>query len=203
MNEIDTKQAESEIALIRKIMEDSKRIAVSDGKDFIFWGILVLAGVVVMYYMLIKQVYGYIGLLWGIDILLGWMTSLTMHFREEKKKKVRTFAGKVLGALWISCGIAMTLIGFIAGMTGQVSGWAIFPMIGIILGIAYFVSGIIYGYSWVNYLSIGWWGGSVFMLIYPGIHSLLVFALMMTLFQIVPGIILYLKWKKELSPASA
>jgi hypothetical protein len=194
---METKQAESEIAVIKKIMEDSKRIAASDGKDFILWGVLVLLGVLGMYYLLMMNLYDYIGLLWGIDILIGWIFSITMHIRSQRKSRVHTFAGKILGGLWASCGIAMSIIGFVAGMTGALSGWTIFPVIGIILGIAYFVTGIIYGYTWVNYLSFGWWIGSIFMLFFPGIYNLIVFAFMMTFLQIIPGIIFYLRWRRE------
>lgn len=92
----------------------------------------------------------------------------------------------------------MTLIGFLGMYSGALKAWGISPMMSSVLGIAYFISGIVYGDSWIKYLSLGWWGGAVVMFLLPSLHILLVFAAMMILFQIVPGIIFYIKWKNEL-----
>ncbi|MGA2668089.1 MAG: hypothetical protein ABSF32_04135 [Ignavibacteria bacterium] len=194
---MELKQAESEIAVIKKIMEDSKRIAVNDGKDFIIWGTLVFTGLIGTYLFILWNIEVYIGWLWCAVILIGWIFSIKMHSRAKKSCNARTFAGKILGALWVSSGIGMSLIGFIAGAGSTISMWAICPLISIILGIAYYVSGIIYGYSWINYISLGWWAGAVVMFIFPGIYTLLLFALMMAMLQILPGMIFYLRWKRQ------
>jgi len=134
--------------------------------------------------------------LWIIVVGIGWIYSLTVHSKGSAKTRVNTLAGKILGGIWLSCGIAMTLIGFLGMYTGALREWAISPMMSVVLGIAYFTSGIVYGNSWVKYLSLGWWAGAIIMFLFPGLHILLIFAAMMVLFQIIPGITFYIKMEK-------
>ena len=95
----------------------------------------------------------------------------------------------------------MTLFGFIAPLSGAVNGVFISPMISVVLGIAYFVSGFLYDSKWISFLSFGWWGGAIIMFFYPGMQVFLVMSLMLILLQIVPGIILYIKFRKEYAVA--
>ena len=195
---METKQAELEITLIKKIMQDSRKIIAFNGVDYIIWGILVLLGLIGTYASIIIREGIYIIWVWIILMGIGWIYSLSVHYIGSKKVRTWTLAGKLLGGIWLSCGIAMFIIGFVATYAGAIKGWAIAPTISVILGIAYFASGIIYGHPWVKYLYLGWWGGAVVMFLYPGRHTLLIFAAMMILFQIIPGILFYIKWKKEL-----
>ena len=194
---MDTKQAELEITLIKKMMEDSRKIIACDGKDFIVWGVLVLIGLIGTYVLESIRIYNYISWLWIIVIVVGWIYSITIHWIGKSRIRVSTLAGKIIGGIWLSCGIAMTLIGFLGMYSGALKDWGISPMMSIVLGIAYFTSGIVYANSSVKYLALGWWGGAVIMFLYPGLHILLIFAAMMVLFQIIPGIIFYIKWKNE------
>jgi hypothetical protein len=199
---MEKSQAELEIALIKKIMNDSRQTVCESGRDYVIWGILVLIGLIGTYFSIVWKMFNYIGWIWIVTIGGGWIFAIVSHWRQESKVKVRTFARKILAMLWISSGIAMTLIGFVATVTRAIAPYSISPMISVVLGIAYAVSGIVYGNRWIRNLSIGWWLGAVVMFIWPGIHTLLIFAAMMILFQIVPGALLYLKWKKELQPAA-
>lgn len=197
---MEKSQAELEIELIKKIMDDSRRIVCEDGKDYIIWGVLVLVGLIGTYLSVAWKTYHYIGWVWLITMGGGWIFAIASHWRKGSKQKVSTLAGRILAGVWISSGIAMTLLGFVATATGAIGGWSISPMISIVLWIAYTVSGIVYRQPWVRNLAIGWWLGAIIMLIWPGIHTLLIFAAMMALFQITPGIVLYSKWRKEFQP---
>ena len=196
---MDAKQAELEITLIKKMIEDSRKIIACDGKDYIVWGVLILIGLIGTYVSILTRISNYIGWLWIIVVGIGWIYSLTVHSKGSAKTRVNTLAGKILGGIWLSCGIAMTLIGFLGMYTGALREWAISPMMSVVLGIAYFTSGIVYGNSWVKYLSLGWWAGAIIMFLFPVLHILLIFAAMMVLFQIIPGITFYIKWKNELN----
>ena len=194
---MEKQQAELEINMIKQIMDDSKKIVVDDGKGYIIWGILIVIGLVGTYILIQSRLYEFIGWLWVASIGAGWVYTIFRHVISGHKKKVRTFAGKILGALWFSCGITMTLIGFVGTGTGSYGAYTISPLMAVVLGIAYFVTGIIYGQPWVRNLAAGWWLGAVATFIWSGMYSLLVFAGMMIVLQIIPGIILYSKFNKE------
>lgn len=194
---MEKQQAELEINIIKQIMEDSKKIAIDDGKAYIIWGVLVVIGLLGTYFLIFEKIFNYIGWLWIAVIGLGWIYTFIANFRKNPEKKVRTFAGKILGAVWVSCGIAMTMVGFVGTASGAIGAYTISPLMSVILGIAYFVTGIVYGQPWVRNLAIGWWLGAIVTFIWSGMNSLLVFAAMMTALQIIPGIIFYSKFKKE------
>lgn len=199
---MDTKQAELELSEIKRIMEDSRRIMVDDGTGFILWGSLVAVGLISSY----LSVLGYLewkvtSVAWFALIGLGWIITIFQLRREKKERKAVTFAGKVAGAIWGSAGITMTIIGFVGSYTGLVRGMGISPLMACVLAAAFFVSGVIYNDKTFRYLSFGWWAGALVMFFWYSPHTLLLFALMIIFMQVLPGFVMYKKWKKEIKAA--
>jgi hypothetical protein len=194
---MDSRQAETDLSVIKTIMEDSRKIAIANGIYYILWGILVSVALVVTYLLILNHLTGQnIGITWLAAILAGWIATIIISKRINSTRRVRTFAGKILGALWIGSGIAMTIFGFVGTMSHAYDGIFICPINATVLGAAYFASGIIQSQSWIRNLSFGWWAGAVLLFIFPSIHTLLIFAFMMTVFQTIPGVILYRQRKK-------
>ena len=199
---MDTKQAELELSEIKRIMEDSRRIMIDDGTGFILWGSLVAMGLISSY----LSVLGYLewkvtSIAWFALIGLGWLITIFQFRKEKKERKAVSFAGKVAGAIWGSAGITMTIIGFVGSYTGLVKGMGISPLMACVLAAAFFVSGVIYNDKTFRYLSFGWWAGALVMFFWYSPHTLLLFALMILFMQVLPGFIMYKKWKKEIKAA--
>lgn len=199
---MNSSQAELELSEIKKIMEESRRIMVDDGLGFIIWGSLVAAGLISSY----LSVLGYLA--WNITsyawialIGSGWIITIIQVRKEKKERRAITFAGKVAGAIWGSAGVTMTIIGFVGSYTGLVKGMGISPLMACVLAAAFFVSGVIYNDKTFRYLSIGWWAGALVMFFWHSPHTLLLFALMIIFMQVLPGFIMYKKWKKEIKAA--
>jgi len=196
MTEINAQQ---ELAFIKKVMADSRQIMIDDGKGFIFWGILVASGLFFTYLANAGRWEFSLGWFWLALISIGWIVTFIIEIRAEKKRSTKTFAGKIMGSLWIGCGVAMTILGFIGSITSAYSGIFINPIIAVVLGIGYLVSGVLQGKTWVSMLSIGWWAGAILMFFLHNLETLLIMVGMMILFQTIPGIIIYKESKKELS----
>jgi len=196
MTEIDAQQ---ELAFIKKVMADSRQIMIDDGKGFIFWGILVASGLFFTYLANAERWDFSLGWFWLALISIGWIVTFIIEIRAEKKRSTKTFAGKIMGSLWIGCGVAMTILGFIGSITDAYSGIFINPIIAVVLGIGYLVSGVLQGKTWVSMLSIGWWAGAILMFYLHNLETLLIMVGMMILFQTIPGIIIYRESKKELA----
>lgn len=199
---MNSSQAELELSEIKKIMEESRRIMVDDGLGFIIWGSLVAAGLISSY----LSVLGYLA--WNITsyawialIGSGWIITIIQVRKEKKERRAITFAGKVAGAIWGSAGVTMTIIGFIGSYTGLVKGMGISPLMACVLAAAFFVSGVIYNDKTFRYLSFGWWAGAIVMFFWHSPHTLMLFALMIIFMQVLPGFIMYKKWKKEFKAA--
>jgi hypothetical protein len=196
--------AEEEISVIKKIMEDSKKAIVDNGWHYIYWGSIVTAALVTNYIMVLQNVsVNSQGMLWFISMTGAAIIEGVIERKREKHAKVKTFAGKLLNTLWSGSGICMFILGFAGILSGAYNAIMIFPLISIVLGMAYLISGIIQNVKWLSALCIFWWAGSIIMLLFPGLHSMLVFAAMIVCFQIIPGLVMFAKSKKELKLLSA
>jgi hypothetical protein len=199
---MEPKQAEIEILEIKKIMTDSRRILVDDGKGFITWGMLVAVGLILSYLSVLKFIdWNITSIAWIVLIAGGWVYTYFQVRRERKHRRVSTFAGKVAGSIWGAAGVTMTIIGFAGSYSKLVPGMAISPLMASVMGAAFFVSGVIYGDKLFRILGAAWWAGSIVMFFWRSPHTLLMFALMMIFMQVVPGMILYRKWKSEVNKA--
>ncbi len=196
---MDEKQALQELNYIKEIMHDSRKAFVENGIGYIVWGILIVLGLISSYIIVVYNIKNIYGLNWIILVAVGWLFSIIGSKKERRKRKATTFAEKILGAVWFSSGVAMTIIGFISFTSGAISGVFISPTISVILGIAFFVSGMVYGAKWITLLSIGWWAGAILMFYWPGMQVFWIMSFMMIFLQIVPGIILYKQAKTELA----
>ncbi|MBU1298051.1 MAG: hypothetical protein KJ963_01075 [Bacteroidetes bacterium] len=193
---MDEKTALDELQFIRKIIEDSKKTVLDDGIGYIFWGIIIVVGLFTTNILIISKVYFNYLWIWLIVIGIGWTYSI-ISSRRKKERLPRTFGQKLIHSVWISIGIGMTLLGLVGPAVGAYKGFFISPILSVLLGSAFFISGFIYDLKWVKLLSIGWWIGAVVMFIYPGMHSFIIMGSLMIFFQIIPGIILYRKYKRE------
>ena len=96
----------------------------------------------------------------------------------------------------------MTIVGFIGTSFGTIKPMAISPILAIILGGTYYISGKIVGVKWLSNLSFGWWIGGIILFYVTNVYSFLIMALLMLFFQTVPGIIIYRKYKQEITVKS-
>jgi len=196
---METQQVQSEISVIKKIMEDSRRINVNNGIHFIFWGILVTVCLIINYGLLLtKTAVPYVGLIWFIAMTAGGIIDGWLGRRQQNKSPAITFTGKLLGSLWFASGIAMFIYGFVGIVSKAYNPIFICPIIAVSLGISYFTSGAIQQVKWLQYIAVCWWVGGILLFIFPTIHTLLFFAIMVILLQIIPGIILMKKAKQEI-----
>jgi len=193
---MDEKTALEELQFIRRIIEDTKKSVVYNGKDYIFWGILVIAGMLSTYIFHITGIYFNYIWIWAVLIPIGWVYSI-YNGRKLKEKHPSTYAGRLIGYVWGAAGIAGTIIVFIAPIFGNVKPMAISPLTCIIVGSAYFVTGKIVESKWLSNLSFGWWIGGIILFYVTSMESFLIMAAVMLFFQTIPGIIMYRKYKQE------
>ncbi len=194
---MSTHEAESDLSVIKKIMEDSRQLNIDNGKHYLFWGILVTFALLCNYIMALTHTTGnYIGLMWFVLMISGAVIDIVIAKKESKTRKANTYAGNIIGSLWLASGIAMFMFGFLGMITKAYNPVYIFPIISTSLGISYFTSGAIQKLNWLRNVSFGWWAGAVLLFVFPSVHSLLFFAIMMICLQIVPGIILNINSRK-------
>jgi MFS family permease len=198
LHTINTTQSETELSVIKKIMEDSRNIIADNGWHYIFWGIVVTCALLANYFMILARISDqYYGMLWFFTMTFAWITEVIIEKRIRRKRREKTFAGKLISSLWTVSGISMFIYGFAGTVSGAYHPSFISPIISTMLGVTYIISGAIQQAKWLQLLSIGWWGGAVYLFLFPSINTLLIFAIMMLCLQVLPGIILHSKWKRN------
>ncbi|MDP4198513.1 MAG: hypothetical protein Q8922_00760 [Bacteroidota bacterium] len=201
---------DQELAYIRKIMADSRRAFAEDGKPYVVWGLIVSIGMTVTYISALLDRDLYSGYVWIGLVLLGY-ANIFFYVRKKKREepRVKSVLDRIQAAIWGavggSIGLVILLI-FLGSMidTGvsSISGLFICFITAILTGIGFFLSGIALDLKWLRNVGFAWWAGSIVMYLWPSVHILGLYALMMLLFQVVPGIALNHKYRADLSHAA-
>lgn len=184
---MDTKQAELEISVIKKIMEDSRSAVYNKSSQGMFWFTLTSIAVFINYLMVVLDTgLNYSGILWIAVSVFGSVYSIYLFKKEDKNSNVKTFATKILTAIGIAVGIANILFAFASIVAKAYDPFVIVSMNALILGLAFYVLGVIQQLKSFKILADLWWAGSVFFFFMPGIHSLLFMAIMLAASAWIP-----------------
>lgn len=184
---MDTKHAELEIAVIKKIMVDSRSAVYDKSSQGIFWFTLTSAAVLLNYLMIVTDTaVSYTGLLWMAVTGFGTVYSIILAKKESRNNQAKTFAGKILAAIGISVGIANILFAFASVVTRAYDPFVIVSLNAMILGMAFYVLNVIQQLKSFKILADIWWAGSVFFFFMPGIHSLLFMSIMLAVSAWIP-----------------
>jgi hypothetical protein len=198
-----TARPEDELQYIRTIIADSRASFVEDGKPYIIWGLIVAVGMGITYLSALTQRDLYAGFVWMGLVLFGWGTII--YYIVTKKKqgaRARSFIDRIQGAIWGACGgtlgLAVILINVVrhSGDTPSIHPLYACFVSSLILGIAYFLSGIANDLNWLRNIGFAWWAGAIAMYLWPTVHVLGIYAGMLILFQVIPGIILQRRYKR-------
>lgn len=185
------RDAAEDLAMIRRMMQQSRGMIQDAAAHYLLWGGLVTAGLLLTW----ASAKGTIGLglwwIWPVAIGAGWVGSMWIGYRQDRAARVSTPAGRVMAGIWLGAGIAMTLIGFVGMGIGALASSAMMAALATIMGAAYFASGALHERQWPRFVAAGWWAGAVALFLWPGVHALLVMAGLMSAFHLVPGLVIY------------
>jgi len=194
----EEKNALDELLFIKKVIQDSRRIVADNGMGFIVWGVLVAIGMLfgyIRFKFLPDLQFDYIWA-WVILIAAGWIFSYFNYYKKPTHK-VSTFAGRIIGTLWFSVGVSMTVVGFGGYFSGALRGEYISSIMAIILGAAYYLSSALYEWKLLKLVGLLWWAGGFTMFYVHDVNQFLIMTLLIIFGQVVPGIITYKKYKTQ------
>jgi hypothetical protein len=195
-----THQLESEISFIKKVMEDSRQVTLDNGKYYILWGVVVGIASILTYIGVKQNIEGnFINWVWMNCIVVGWVLSFIFMFKDRKKERNKTFAGKMIMHTWIGAGITMAVLSFVGIPAKVIPYAAICPIIAAVSGGANYISSRLQKSTFILVVAFGWWIGAGIMFFMEGIDIILFYGILLSLFSIIPGLVLYFRWKKELT----
>jgi len=188
--------AQENLDYIKQVILDSKAIIKDKGDIAILWGVIIIIAQMLTFYMIRMQQYVFIGYMWGAVIAAGWILTVIL-VKKKDRSGVSTYALKVDSATWFSAGISMTILGFFGVYSGMLHPYGINAVIALFLGSAFFITGTIYNAKIFRNAALGWWIGGAILFWFKNDYTFIIFSILMLLFQTVPGIMLYIKYKKE------
>ena len=188
-------EAQQELAFIKKVMEDSQRAILDNGKRYMLWSILVLAGIAAKYVLEGAGIALNAVWIWLPLIAVGWLLSFLLRRSTYAETRVKTLAQRNLEAIWAGWGIAIPILTFVGYFSGAIQSWAVSPVIATLLGSACFTTGLVTASSWLRITGILWWAGAILLFVIPTDYSVAILGGMFILLQMVPGVVLYGKYR--------
>jgi len=197
---MEQNQLQDDVAYLRNMIDNNRRILVDNGIAYISAGIYVFIGIVISYILYINGLANLQPALWLVLMVLLIIINFLVQKKFQRKQVKKTFASKVFDATWAACGIPIAVISVLFLTTRLITPTSFFIIISSILGIGYFLTGIINELRLMVILAFGWWLGTVLSILWKYIGEeyqlAFLFAGLIFIFEIVPGIIIYKKWKR-------
>jgi hypothetical protein len=194
-------QAREDLAVIRRLMEDGRRVVNTAGPHFVAWGVLTSAALAATYVLGGRGETGLITWAWGVAVALGWLASAALTVAQGRRERVRPGTGRILGGVWTGTGVTMMLLGFAAPAGGVVDPAALTGVLAAVLGGGFFATGLLVGSRWMQAAAVAWWAGALLMLLWPGRHGLLLTAALVLGLQTLPGIWLTVRARRAVAVA--
>lgn len=181
------RRAEEDLAVIRRIMEESRREVGQRGRHFVIWGGITTVGLIATYMSALGRATLDPDWVWVVLLVVGWSASMILGLREGRRSRVRTLGRRILTGTWMSIAVTLTLIG-LSGMFGEVvSHWSLPGLLAVVIASPVLVTALMTGERWLVWVAVGWWLGGALMLFVPGLYTLPLMAFMALLLLAVPG----------------
>ncbi|MGD8779719.1 MAG: hypothetical protein PVH88_12240 [Ignavibacteria bacterium] len=197
---MDRDQLQEDITFIKNMIENNRRLLVDNGIAYISIGVYIVIGVTISYFLEINGKTNFVTPLWLLLMAFLIVFNYMAQKRIKRKQTRKTFASEIFNATWIACAIPITVVSVLYFIIDAISTSSLFVVVSTILGIGYYLTGIINELKFMKYLAFGWWLGSVTAISWKYIGEeyqlSLLFAMLIFILEVVPGIIIYRKWKR-------
>jgi len=194
---MDKQQAQEDLAFIKRVMADSQRILIDNGKVFIVLSLIALTGILIK---IIKDLLGYTFdnlYIWIPIIVIGWVFAVLFKKRTYARSGGTSYTSRAMDGVWAAFGISACILGIIGYISSGIQGMFVAPVLTVLFGCGQYMSGVVSNRRWISWMAYGWWAAAIFMFFWPGEYAVLILGLLLILFQLIPGLVLYQNWKKE------
>lgn len=194
---MEKSQVHQDIRLIKEMIEKTKKSTAESGTIFIVWTVMPILAILGMYLLIFSENYRYIWLNWLVFIGLGFAFTIYYYSKKENQTSIKTYIQIAVSYIWIACGCAFILLGFIFPLMGLYSYHLIPIMMAIIAGIGVFTTGGIIEWDFLKWCGVAWWLGSLVMAFSPGNFRILIFIPFLIIGYLIPGLVLNHHYRKK------
>lgn len=198
-----TENARNDLAYIREVMSQTRRFTAMSGNQLILWGLLIGLGCLSIWLLVGGPHAGVLGPIWLTIGIGGGLFSAWLGRYEQRRAGLASWAGRLVGNVWLACGMGYVLLLFVGPMFGPLPHETGTGLAAAITGIGIFLTGTLSGIGWLRNTAWIWWLAAGFMLVRPGLYTLPLFCLLLLFLYVVPGILLSLRHRRYLRGESA
>ncbi|MDO9376339.1 MAG: hypothetical protein V4725_00750 [Bacteroidota bacterium] len=129
--------ARESLLVIQSMIDKTKTQLGNNSIYFLLWGWLVFIACLLQYFLMVVVQYEHHSYAWS-TMLIGVIFSIVYSARTKRERKVKTYAGESMGALWTGLGISFFTLCFILMQVG----WQYaFPIYILLYATGTFISG--------------------------------------------------------------
>lgn len=192
---MDINQLQQDISIIKEMIEKTRRQTANSGHLFIFIGVfsaLATVGIGLLEIFSLQDFF--IPLL----ILMAVVNGITGYFiisNEEKKEKVKDYTRIFFWNVWMVCGLSALLIVFVFPFLNVYSFGAVPIITSVLMGIALFLTGVLFEMNVIKLSSLIWWVGAILLALYEGPYGFLIIVVVIVVGWLMPGLYLNRQYK--------
>ncbi|MCE1188312.1 MAG: hypothetical protein LWX56_04150 [Ignavibacteria bacterium] len=189
-----------DIQYIRQMIQNNRRVLIDNGVAYISAGIYQLIGTISSILLQAAGKGQFIPHMWMSFMAILIAVNLYYGLHSKQSKSRNTFAAKLFGVTWIACLIPILITCIVFFVFSSITITAFFIIITAVMGIGYYITGSINELTIMKVFAFGWWFSSLIAALWTRFakeYQLVLFlSILFTLFELIPGTIIYLKWKK-------
>jgi hypothetical protein len=179
-----------DLAFIRKIMDESSSFAEAGGEQFVIWGGVTGAGMLITWAIASRWLPGSGQTIWAV-----WFVALAAGFllsgwrsRRKSRAPVSSQVNRQIGAVWFALGMPMLLLFFVGQTYEVLRPMAIPATAAALLGTGIYLTGTLARIPWLRNLAFVWWVASIGLMIVRGPVVFLVYGVLVIALYVLPGL---------------
>jgi len=196
---MNDKQIFEDVEYVKQMIANNRRALVDNGIMYIATGVYIVVGVAATFLLDTLGKGSWMSSVWLVLMALLMLSIVLAQKRIEKGAVKKTFATQIFSGVWFACGIPVLITSILFFVTNDIQLKSFMACVSACMGIGYYLTGVINDLRFMKYLAAGWWAGVALSLLWSRFgqeYQLgLFFSLLIILLEIVPGMIIYKKWK--------
>ncbi|MBN2355278.1 hypothetical protein JXO59_04155 [candidate division KSB1 bacterium] len=188
---------EQEISIIKIMIEKTRRETAESGVFFIALGFLTAITTFAMGMLDLYHIHHLnLAILIGLTVVNGIIAFLIIQ-RESKTARVKSYAKTLFYSTWFAIAVPLILITFVLPFINVIPAQAIPVLAALLIGAAFFISGVIYEMKFLIWCSLAWWTGACLMAVIDSPYRFLILVAVILIGWVTPGFILNYKYKNR------
>jgi len=186
----------ADISDLELALERSARVSASRMLLLVFWGLILAKCTLLQWAILTYDVPVDGGLfIWMPTFIFGAVCSFIYGKVTLEEFHKTPLTSRLVRGIWAACITAMALLGVVAVGLGGMSPYLLPAMLAVLMGVGFFIQGMVDPRPYLRAAAIGWWLGSVWLFYEANVNALLSLSILIIALQVVPTTLLF--WQER------